>query len=259
MWAERKSKWKSVLLSVPASFNEIPQSDLWKTAWNKRQAVVQQHESLSRTALQSAMEVAQLKALIESGSNDKKLTPSQLSSALLAAGLQQVVSGSAKAKKGEDEDSGTLSANFISSALSVQRAVLSSPRCVELLLDLEASFGTQSPFHMMSKMACLASKPTSAKTREWILSCVHDWVMHGVMAPSEITKGSLSGGKHHVGIIQLCECKLKVSSLQRRGGRNELPVPVVMIILGLYTVVSTEFLNWYKNIRIINETWYRSA
>ena len=114
VWAELRSKWKSVLLSVPASFNEVQQSDLWKTAWNKRQAVVQQHESLSRTALQSAMEVAQLKALIESGSSSK-LTPSQLSSALLAAGLQQVVSGSAKAKK-DDEECGTLSANFISSA-----------------------------------------------------------------------------------------------------------------------------------------------
>ena len=54
--------------------------------------------------------------------------------------------------------------------------------------------------------------------------------MHGVMAPSEISKGSLSGGKHHVGIIQLCECKLKVSSLQCGEGRTEEPVPAETII-----------------------------
>ena len=64
-WQERKAKWKTVLLSVPVTFSEIPVQDVWKAAFNRRQAVLQEHESLSRTAMQAAMEVAHFKTLVE--------------------------------------------------------------------------------------------------------------------------------------------------------------------------------------------------
>ena len=138
MWQEKRTKWQAVLLSVPAAFQAIPQTQLWVHAFNKRQAVMQEHESLSRTGMQSSLEIAQYKTLMETASG-KKLSPAQLSVELVKHGLQQTVGGK---KKNEDEDPGSLSANY------------------------------------------------SAK-------------------PQDITKGTLSGDKHHVGLVQLYEMKLK--------------------------------------------------
>ena len=199
-----------MLLSVPAAFNRVGTNEIWKFAFNKRQAVLQEHESLTRTALQASMEISQFKAILEAASN-KKLTAAQLSSELLKEGLQQVVGGSKKSKSGEDDDGGSLSANFISQALSVQKSVLGCSRCVELIMELESLFGTHSPFHQMSKLSCIASKPASSQTRQWVLECIHDWVLNDIVKVGDISKGSLSGDKHHCGYIQLCEMKLKVS------------------------------------------------
>lgn len=201
-----------MLLSVPAAFNRVGKSELWKLAFNKRQAVLQEHESLTRTAMQASMEIAQFKSILEASSNTK-LTAAQLSTQLLKEGLQQVVGGTKKSKGGEEDDSGSLSANFISQALTAQKSVLSCSRCVELLMELEALFGTQSPFHQMSKLSCIATKPASSQTRQWVLECIHDWVIHDIVKVSDITKGSLSGDKHHCGYIQLFEMKLKVPRL----------------------------------------------
>ena len=205
MWQEKRTKWQAVLLSVPAAFQAIPQTQLWVHAFNKRQAVMQEHESLSRTGMQSSLEIAQYETLMETASG-KKLSPAQLSVELVKHGLQETVGGK---KKNEDEDPGSLSANYIANALAVHKSVLSSSVNVEVLMELESLFGSQSPFHQLSKLAVMASKPASARTREWVLQAVADSVVHGGAKPQDITKGTLSGDKHHVGLVQLYEMKLK--------------------------------------------------
>ena len=205
-WEAQKKK----LLSIPCSMTEAPAADWWKLAFNKRQAVLQQHHSLSRTALQWAMEVAQMRDIIESlNPNSPKLQPAALSTELLKMGLQQSVRGGKTSA--EDEDEGSLSAGLISCALNVHRHILSEPRLVELLMDLEHRFGTGSPFHKLSKLNILATKPTSAKNRVWVMESLHDQIMYDAIKHTEVTKGLLQGDKHHCGLVQLFEGKWKVS------------------------------------------------
>ena len=108
---------------MPASFSDIPTANYWKEAFNRRQQVLQEHESLSRSAMQAALEIVSMKNLLESQSG-KQFTPQTLSQELLQAGLQQVVGGSVKEEEGDK--GGSLSAWTIRSALSAHKTVLSS-------------------------------------------------------------------------------------------------------------------------------------
>eukprot|EP00435_Cladocopium_sp_Y103_P040722 s2841_g11.t1 len=140
---------------------------------------MQEHESLSRTALQSAMEVFHLKSLVETTTGSTKLSAQALSSELVKAGLQQIIGGS---KIEEDEaENGSLTPGFISQALAVHRTIMSQPRVIELLLELESRYGTRSAFHKMSKLHVLAVKPASAKTRVWILESLVDWLSYNLV------------------------------------------------------------------------------
>lgn len=68
-WTKRKDKWRAVLLSIPASFrdfNDPEQPDqVWVQAFNRRQSVKQEHESMSRTAMQMAIEIDQFRTMLE--------------------------------------------------------------------------------------------------------------------------------------------------------------------------------------------------
>ena len=211
-WATKKEKWKAVLLSLPCNFTELATPDIWQaaSAFNKRQAVLQDHESLGRTALQAACEIAHLKTLVEAQSSARgKLTAASLSSELVKLGFQQVVGGN----KDDDGDSetGSLAPTFITWALSVHKHVVSNSRCVELLMDLEARFGSRSPFHRMSKLSVIATTPASVTSREWILASIHDAVCNGQLKAGDVTKTMLQGDRTHVGLVALCECKQRVT------------------------------------------------
>ncbi len=54
--------WKNILLSVPCCFQEVPAAELYMRGWNARQQLLQEHESLARTAFQMSLELAELKA-----------------------------------------------------------------------------------------------------------------------------------------------------------------------------------------------------
>jgi membrane-bound inhibitor of C-type lysozyme len=210
-WDAKEAKWRAVLLSLPACFTEAASQEIWRNAYNRRQAVLQEHESLSRTALQTACELAHLKCLVEAQQlNGGKLSAQSLSTELLKLGLQQVTSGSGS-KDEDDHEAGSLSATFVSAALQVHKNVVSQPRLVELLMDLEARYGSRSPFHQMTKLHVLAAKPSSVKSREWVLECLHDQVTHQMIKPGDVTKGMLSGDRTHAGVVAVCECKQKVS------------------------------------------------
>lgn len=210
-WEAKKQKWRAVLLSVPCSFCVVAAADVWKSAFNRRQAVLQEHESLSRTAIQSAMEIFHLKSLVENATNKTKMSAQSLSAELLKLGLQQVVGGSAKTAEDDDSEAGSLTPGFIAQALNVHKNVMSQPRVVELLMELETRYGTRSCFHKMSKLAVLASKPSSAKTRVWILEFLVDWLDHNVLKVSDISKSVLQGDRTHCGLVALFETKLNAT------------------------------------------------
>jgi len=48
---------------LPVVMVEVPESDVWVHALNRRQLVQQEHESLTRTAWQNAAELYHLQAL----------------------------------------------------------------------------------------------------------------------------------------------------------------------------------------------------
>ena len=85
-WKEWREKWRCVLLSTPCAFSEIARSEFWKHAFNKRQSCLQDHESLTRTAMQSSMEIAAMKTIAEAQLGKKLSTPA-LSAELLRLGL----------------------------------------------------------------------------------------------------------------------------------------------------------------------------
>ena len=127
-WDAKKQTWRAVLLSLPARFTEMTSQEIWRNAFNRRQAVLQEHESLSRTALQAACELSHLKCLVEAQhANRGKLSAQALSTELLKLGLQQVTSGSGT-KDEDDQETGSLSATFAAQALNVHENVVSQPR-----------------------------------------------------------------------------------------------------------------------------------
>ena len=219
-WEAKKKTWRAVLLSVPCSFCAIAAADVWKSAFNRRQSVLQEHESLSRTAIQSAMEIFHLKGLVETATGRTKLSAQSLSAELLKLGLQQVIGGSAKPGEDDDAEGGSLTPSFIGQALSVHKNVMSQPRVVELLMDLESRYGTRSCFHKMSKLAVLASKPASAKTRVWVLEFLVDWLDHNLLKVSDISRSVLQGDRTHCGLVALFETKLNATWQIRKSSAN---------------------------------------
>ena len=195
------------MLSVPASFVEIKDPlhghNVWVQAFNRRQSVKQEHESMSRTAMQIAVEIDQFKTMCESLPTCKtKLQPPQLVQELLGLGLQPVQGG-----RKEDDSDGKITVNLVTQALAVKKGILSSSRAVELLLELEASYGTRSPFHAMSRLHILSTKPSTTQMRDWVLESVRDGLAYDLLQIGEISKGSLSGDKHHTGLVALFELK----------------------------------------------------
>ena len=196
-------------LSIPCSFTLMKQSDIWLESYNRRQAILQHHESLSRTAMQLSMELQSMKAVVENmGPSAQKMKDAQLVQELVKLGCKSVVSG--RRKDGEDADSGALTVNLLQSAQQVSKHILSNPACVAVLLELENDFGTRSPFHRMGALACIAKKPSSPAMREWCLHCVRGALSFGGAQPGHITQNSLQGDKRHAGLVALYELKWKV-------------------------------------------------
>jgi len=203
-----------VLLSVPASFVEtqdpLQGHNVWVEAFNRRQAVKQEHESMSRTAMQIAVEIDQFKTMCESLPSCKsKLQPAQLVQELHTLGLLSVQGG-----RKEDDSDGKITVNLVTQALAVKKGILSSARAVELLLELEQLYGTRSPFHQMSRLHVLSTKPSTNQMRDWVLESLHDGLAYDVLQIGEISKGSLSGDKHHTGLVGLFEMKKKAGSTE---------------------------------------------
>lgn len=207
---KRREVWHAVLRSVPCSMILVSQVDqMWIEAYNRRVAVAQDHESLSRTALQLAMEIASMRGLIEAKnpSTTKKMTAEKLSQEMQHLGLAQVIGG----KKADDEDSINLNPNMVGLAMQVHKNLLCIPRAVEIILEVEARYGTKSCWHKMQRLAAVATKPSNAAMRVWTLESVLDQLNMNMLTVNEVTKNTLIGDKHHCGLIQLFEYKWSVA------------------------------------------------
>ena len=160
--------------------------------------------------MQAAMEMASMKGIAEAQTGARLSAPA-LSAELLRLGLQPVVSGRGSGQGQDDEEAsaGSLTPNFITAALNIHKWILSSPACVELLMGLESRWGTRSPFHKVTILNALAMKPSSAKSRQWILESIHDQLCQGLMKAGDVTKSTLVGDRHHCGFVSLFELKQK--------------------------------------------------
>lgn len=79
-------------------------------------------------------------------------------------------------------------------------------------MDLESlATGRNLVSTRFSKLAVLASKPASAKTRVWALESFVDWLSHGLLKVGDISKSILQGDRTHCGLISLFETKLKAA------------------------------------------------
>ena len=210
-WRKRREVWHAVLRSVPCSMLLVSQVDqMWVEAYNRRVAVTQDHESLSRTALQLSLEIASMRGLIEAknpSTSKTKMTAERLSQELQRLGLAQVIGG----RKADDEDSVNLSPNMVGLAMSVHKNLLSIPRAVEIIMEVEARYGTKSCWHKMQRLAAVATKPSNAAMRVWVLESVLDQLNNNMVTVNEVTKNTLVGDKHHCGLIQLFEYKWAVA------------------------------------------------
>ena len=199
----------------------------------------QEHESMSRTAMQVAMEIDQFKTICESMPTCKgKLTPAQLVHEFVTLGLVSVQSG-----RKDDENEGKLTANLISQALTVKKGVLSSARAVEILLEFEALYGTRSPFHQLSRLYVVSTKPSSGQMRDWVLECLLDALSQDFVQVGEVSKNALAGDKHHAGLISIFELKKKAAPISvlcnfrhTNPIDNDIPQCILSYIFRKYTL-----------------------
>ena len=134
------------------------------------------------------------------------MQPNALAQEFVKLGLLSTTGG--RGNKDEDNE-GKLTPNLISQALAVKKGILSSSRAVEILLEMENAYGTKSPFHQLSRLFVVSSKPTTGQLRDWVLESLWDLLSSDQLQPGDITKSSLAGDKHHSGWVALFELKKK--------------------------------------------------
>ena len=167
----------------------------------------QEHESMSRTAMQMAIEIDQFRTMVEALPGSKgKLQASQLLQEFVVMGLASVHGG-----KKEDDNEGKLTVNLISQCLAVKKGILSSERAVEILLEMENCYGTRSPFHQLSRLYIVSTKPTTNQMRDWVMESLWDWLSYDLLQLGDISYSSFAGTKHTCGLVALFEIKKKAS------------------------------------------------
>ena len=191
-----EEKWKIILKSVPCAFtSEVPgekAGDLWIKSWNARNKISQAFESLSRTALQTCLEMAALKAKIEK-EMARSLTPGEFVNELKNRGL----------KKASSQDD--MSANLVSHALVVAERV-QSPHLLGPIQALEAEFGSQSCMNKMANLYAMLSKPTPSN-RVWVMQSVYHYIFTKQITNEDVTKSWLLGDKNSASMIAVLELK----------------------------------------------------
>ncbi|OLP73503.1 hypothetical protein AK812_SmicGene47237, partial [Symbiodinium microadriaticum] len=193
--------WMVIFRSITMKFEDLPLKDLWVENWKARNAVLQDYESLSRTAYQTALEVAALKKTWEDDEATKFDGTRDLLEKFRSVGLSFVGAG----KKEE------LTENFLASCLAVARE-FTGDQMVVPLLHLQEMYESSSCLNKMTNLALLAQKP-AARKREWVVQSIYHGILRNreVVAAGirneEVVKGWLLGDKHAAGWIAVSELK----------------------------------------------------
>ena len=123
-------------------------------AFNRRQGVKQEHESMSRTAMQMAIEIDQFRTMLEA-------LPGSKAARICGHGARI----RARWHQKKDDNEGKLTVNLISQCLAVKKGILSSERALEILLEMENCYGAHSPFHQLSRLYIVSTKPSTNQMR----------------------------------------------------------------------------------------------
>ncbi|CAK9074935.1 Modification methylase SsoII (M.SsoII) (Cytosine-specific methyltransferase SsoII) [Durusdinium trenchii] len=188
---KHKERWAVVLRSVPICLTKEP-SDLWIHAWNNRNAISQDYESLGRSAWQTAVEIKKLKGRYDTDAK-KVLTAAEFTLKLKNAGL----------KKASSQDD--LSTNLVNNAIHIAEK-LSGEEVLGPIRDLEQRFGKASFFNSMVKLHALATRVKPSR-RDFVFQGLRDLIVRGLLDNDEVTKTALLGDKNSAGLISLLELK----------------------------------------------------
>ena len=192
---KHKDRWEIILRSIPCVFSDVPSEKLWVQSWNNRNEISQEFESLSRTALQTSVEVALLKARADKDLN-RTLKSDEFSQWLKDEGL----------KKATNQQE--MSKNLIDTALYVYKRIQTDDVAAPIKA-LENLYGTSSCFNQMTLLHGVLSKP-APQHMPFVVQSIQDWIMRKKVEMSELTKGTLLGDKHVCGYVTLFEYKHQV-------------------------------------------------
>ena len=115
----------------------------------------------------------------------------------------------AAAITGEGAEASDFSTNSFNSASQIVKLLGGDPDIVGCINRMEAKFRSSSFLDSPERLKFLATKPSSAAARKWIVLQLEDWVNHALISNSDISRPKLIGDKHGCGLIALLEFKMK--------------------------------------------------
>lgn len=189
---KHKQRWETVLRSIPCVFSMVVPAEAWVAAWNNRNEITQEYESLSRSALQTATEISLLKHRADK-EKCRTLKTDEFAQWLKEQGLK-------KASSQQD-----MTKNFLDTALFVAKR-LQSDNVVVPIRALEEKFGTASCLNSMTVLHGICQKPNPSHLA-FVLQSLENWVAKGKLENGELTRQVLLGGNHVCGLVSLFEYK----------------------------------------------------
>ena len=206
------------------------EKDIWHKAISRRQQVMQEHESMARTAFQMSAELVSLKASVLRKSVVIDLFFPDFLRGFLASSSLQAMLESVENRRLQDSEVAALvktypittaktSANSnggiftewnFTAAGHVMRQLGSDDEVLEVIRVLESKHGLDSCLNSLVKLEKLATKPSGKAARRWIFQMLLDHLEHGLAENEDISKKALLGDKHTAGLVVLWEWKMKL-------------------------------------------------
>ena len=220
----------SLRLGIPTCMVLCAEKDIWHKAISRRQQVMQEHESMARTAFQMSAELVSLKASVLRKSVVIDLFFPDFLRGFLASSSLQAMLESVENRRLQDSEVAALvktypittaktSANSnggiftewnFTAAGHVMRQLGSDDEVLEVIRVLESKHGLDSCLNSLVKLEKLATKPSGKAARRWIFQMLLDHLEHGLAENEDISKKALLGDKHTAGLVVLWEWKMKL-------------------------------------------------
>ncbi|CAK0865292.1 unnamed protein product, partial [Prorocentrum cordatum] len=156
--------WKTLFLTVTMKFTAYDDDLIFFKAKTLRNTIVQEHDSLARTAFQEVCEIANLKAQLEQ-SNGREISAGEL-----------VELYNTKSKLADSQEEITFS--FVDSALTVWSRALSIPSVLHAVRQLDESHSHRSLFDSITKLQTIISKAKTEENIEYVFLALADAFIH---------------------------------------------------------------------------------